>query len=90
MKKKGIFLINGLKNSASKIVASKATKMELPKDGVPNPRKNSLKKNPAKILPKANKKRGINMYRLGSWACSAYFLKLFGLFKKTKKAKRQE
>lgn len=58
--------MNGLKNSASKIVASKATNIELPNEGVPSPRKNSLKKNPAKILPKARINNGIIIYKLGS------------------------
>ena len=37
-------MINGLRNSASKIVGSRATNIELPNEGVPRPRKNSLKK----------------------------------------------
>jgi len=66
VKKNGIFLMKGLRNSASNIVASKATKIELPNEGVPRPKKNSLNRNPAKILPKPKTKSGIIIAGPGS------------------------
>jgi hypothetical protein len=36
------------------------------KKGVPKPKNNSLKKKPAKILPKPNKNNGINIFNDGS------------------------
>ena len=52
VKKNGIFFIKGFKNSPSSETGVKNTKILLLKKGVPRPTKNSLKKNPEKILPK--------------------------------------
>lgn len=74
VKKNGIFFTKGLKNSPSKDVGFNNTKILFLKIGVPRPIKSSLKKKPAKILPKPNKNKGISILNEGSWADKTYCL----------------